>query len=217
LTLEIGTGASTVRLAPGLGELMINIMPIFINFLAVESLKLDNARIETYCLEKMKAEPGRVVSNGGGWQSNDLDLATQELAELFAAVRQKLDEVHRAFEFHPSMRQVITQAWININHQGHFNTSHDHPGSLFSAVYYVKGGADKGELELKTPIIPHTYTISKEITGGFNAFTGHAMVIPPVTGDLVIFPSWLLHRVNRSQSDEARISIAFNSRAGSFS
>ena len=54
------------------------------------------------------------------------------------------------------------------------------------------------------------------MVGSFNAFTGHAMVIPPVTGDLLIFPSWLLHRVNMSQSDEDRISIAFNSRAAKF-
>jgi uncharacterized protein (TIGR02466 family) len=114
------------------------------------------------------------------------------------------------------MRQVITEAWININQKGHFNYSHDHPGSLFSAVYYVNGGADKGELEFKTPIAPHTYTISDEMVGSFNSFTGHAMVIPPVTGDLLIFPSWLLHRVNMSQSEEARISIAFNSRAAKF-
>jgi uncharacterized protein (TIGR02466 family) len=207
---------SSARHQGAKGELMINIMPIFINFLAVESLGLDNGKIEAFCLERMKADPGRVISNGGGWQSGDLDLAVPELAELFAEVRKRLDEVHRAFEFNPSMRQVITQAWININRKGHFNTSHDHPGSLFSAVYYVKGGADKGELELKTPIAPHTYTISPDLVGGFNAFTGHAMVIPPITGDLVIFPSWLLHRVNMSQSDEARISIAFNSRAARF-
>ena len=195
---------------------MINIMPIFINFLAVDSLSLDNDRIEKFCRERMKSSPGRVVSNGGGWQSDNLDLATPELAELFAEVQKRLDEVHRAFEFNPSLRQMITEAWININQKGHFNYSHDHPGSLFSAVYYVKGGADKGELELKTPITPHTYTISNEMVANFNAFTGHAMVIPPVTGDLLIFPSWLLHRVNMSQSDEDRISIAFNSRAAKF-
>lgn len=192
---------------------MINIMPIFINFLAVESLRLDNDRIEKFCLERKQASPGRVVSNGGGWQSDNLDARTPELAELFAEVDKRLNEVHRAFEFNPSMRQVITEAWININQKGHFNYTHDHPGSLFSAVYYVKGGADKGELELKTPIAPHTYTISNEMAGSFNAFTGHAMVIPPVTGDLLIFPSWLLHRVNMSRSDEDRISIALNSRA----
>jgi uncharacterized protein (TIGR02466 family) len=196
-----------------MGELMINIMPIFINFLAVDSLSLDNARIEKFCLERKNSNSGRVISNGGGWQSDNLDLTTPDLAELFAEVHKRLEEVHRAFEFHQSLRQVITEAWININQKGHFNYSHDHPGSLFSAVYYVKGGADKGELELKTPIIPHTYTISNEMVGNFNSFTGHAVVLPPVTGDLLIFPSWLLHRVNMSQSEEDRISIAFNSRA----
>jgi uncharacterized protein (TIGR02466 family) len=194
----------------------MNIMPIFINFLAVDSLRLDNDRIEAYCLARKAASSGRVISNGGGWQSENLDLATPELAELFAAVRARLDEVHRAFEFNKAMHQEITEAWINVNGRGHINYSHDHPGSLFSAVYYVKGGADKGALEFKTPIAPHTYTISDELVGGFNAFTGHAMVIPPVTGDLLIFPSWLLHRVNMSQSDEDRISIAFNSRAAKF-
>ena len=195
---------------------MINIMPIFINFLAVESLRLDNDRIEKFCRQRKKESAGRVVSNSGGWQSDNLDLETPELAELFAAVRQGLEEVHRAFEFSPSLHQIITEAWININQKGHVNNTHDHPGSLFSAVYYVKGGADKGALEFKTPIIPHTYTIADDMIANFNAFTGHAVVIPPVTGDLLIFPSWLLHRVNMSQSDEDRISIAFNSRAAKF-
>ena len=192
---------------------MINIMPIFINFLAVDSLSLDNGKLEKFCLERRKTHAGRVISNGGGWQSDNLDPAPPELAELFAEIQKRLDDVHRAFEFSPSTREVITEAWININQKGHFNYSHDHPGSLFSGVYYVKGGADKGELELKTPIAAHTYTISGDIVGSFNAFTGHAMVIPPVTGDLLIFPSWLLHRVNMSQSEEERISIAFNARA----
>ena len=192
---------------------MINIMPIFINFLAVDSLHLDNDKLEKFCLERKKASPGRVISNGGGWQSDNLDLVPPELAELFAEVHKRLEDVHRAFEFNPSLRQVITEAWININQKGHFNYTHDHPGNLFSAVYYVKGGPDKGDLELKTPIAPHTYTISNEMVGNFNTFTGHAMVIPPITGDLVIFPSWLFHRVMMSQSEEDRISIAFNSRA----
>ena len=66
---------------------MINIMPIFINFLAVESLQLDNEKIEKLCLEKKKASAGRVISNGGGWQSDNLDAGTPELAELFAEIQ----------------------------------------------------------------------------------------------------------------------------------
>ncbi len=194
----------------------MNIMPIFINFLAVESLKLDNATIEQYCQDMKASSAGRVISNGGGWQSENLDPAAPALRDLFAAVQKCLGEVHRAFNFNDAMHQVITESWANINQKGDFNYSHDHPGSLFSCVYYVKGGPDKGELEFKTPIAPHTYTISNDLVGAFNAFTGHAMLIPPITGDLLIFPSWLLHRVNRSRSDEDRISIAFNSRAAKF-
>ena len=87
---------------------MINIMPIFINFLAVESLRLDNDKIEKFCLQRKGASAGRVVSNGGGWQSDNLDAGAPELAELFAEVQKRLDEVHRAFEFNPATRQVIT-------------------------------------------------------------------------------------------------------------
>ena len=71
-------------------KLMINIMPIFINFLAVDSLRLDNDRIEKFCLEKRKNSSGRVISNGGGWQSDNLDIATPELSELFGEVRKGL-------------------------------------------------------------------------------------------------------------------------------
>src|SRR3954469_16786174 len=80
-------------------QLIMNIMPIFTNFLAVDSLGLDNERIEKFCLETNKNSSGRVISNGGGWQSENLDLATPELGELFLEVRKRLEEVHRAFEF----------------------------------------------------------------------------------------------------------------------
>jgi uncharacterized protein (TIGR02466 family) len=198
------------------GDFMINIMPIFINFLAVDTLHLDNVKIESYCRALMRSSRGRTVSNGGGWQSENLASSIPELSELFSEVQKRLDHLHQTFEFNDTMRQVITESWININQKGHFNYSHDHPGSLFSSVYYVRGGPDKGELEFKTPIVPHTYTISNEMVRGFNSFTGHAMVIPPITGDLLIFPAWLLHRVNMSQSADDRISIAFNSKIGRF-
>ena len=35
---------------------------------------------------QLKASAGRVISNGGGWQSENIDPTTPELAELFAAV-----------------------------------------------------------------------------------------------------------------------------------
>src|SRR6185437_10204297 len=189
----------------------MNIAPVFINFLATESLKLDNARLEAYAQDLRKKNPGRVVSNNGGWQSNNLDLNAPELRELMETVDAKLNELHAYFQFTPKTRLVISEAWININNRGGFNRSHHHPGSLFSCVYYVKGGVGKGEIAFNNPIEAHAYTIPDALVTQHNAFTAADLFIPPVTGELLIFPSWLMHYVKPNETDEDRISVALNS------
>jgi len=108
---------------------MINIMPIFINFLAVDSLRLDNDRIEKFCLENRKNSPGRVISNAAAGKAA---ISTCD-AGTGGAVRgspQKAGGSAPRLRVQHILRQVITEAWININQKGHFNYSHNHPGSL---------------------------------------------------------------------------------------
>jgi uncharacterized protein (TIGR02466 family) len=189
----------------------MQIVPIFINFLATETLRIDNSKVEKFCYAQKELSSGRVVSNGGGWQSNDLPLNTPELQELFRTITDKLNELHRYFGFAPSMRQSISDAWININQKGNFNYTHNHPGKFFSCVYYVKGGPNKGNIEFTTPVEAHAYTIHNHMVGAHNSFSGHALAIPPITGELLIFPSWLNHLVRQNETAEDRISIAINS------
>ena len=189
----------------------MQVVPIFINFLATETLRIDNARIEKFCYALKEKGGGRRVSNAGGWQSDNVDTATPELQELFRAVTDKLNELHRYFNLKNSMRQVLEDAWININKRGDFNYAHAHPGVFFSCVYYVKGGPNKGEIAFNTPIEAHAYTIPDALVTSHNAFTAHDLFIPPVTGELLIFPSWLKHDVRPNETDEDRISIALNS------
>ena len=190
----------------------MNVVPIFINFLATETLKIDNGRIEAYAQGLKKAGPGRVISNSGGWQSNNLDPQAPAMQELFEAVDAKLNELHAYFNFDPSRRQVISEAWMNINNRGGFNRTHNHPGSLFSCVYYVNGGEKKGNIMFTTPIEAHAYTIADDYVASRNAFSASGITIPPVTGQLLIFPAWLMHYVMPNETDEDRISVALNSR-----
>jgi uncharacterized protein (TIGR02466 family) len=190
----------------------MNVVPIFINFLATETLSIDNGKIEAYACGLKRAGPGRVLSTYGGWQSNNIDPLTPVMQELFEAMVAKLNELHAYFNFAPSCRQVISESWININNRGGFNRLHNHGGSLFSCVYYVKGGEKKGDLMFTTPIEAHDYTITDHFVGNRNAFSASGMSIPPVTGQLLIFPAWLMHYVMPNETDEDRISIALNSR-----
>jgi uncharacterized protein (TIGR02466 family) len=189
----------------------MNVAPVFINFLASDQLRLDNSKIENFALSLKKSSAGRVVSNSGGWQSNNLDLNAPDLRELLEAVDAKLNEVHAHFGFSSKTRQVIAEGWININNRGGYNRTHNHPGSFFSCVYYVKGGPNKGDIAFNTPIEAHAYTIPDALVTSHNAFTGHDLFVPPVTGNLLIFPSWLKHYVKPNETDEDRISIALNS------
>jgi uncharacterized protein (TIGR02466 family) len=43
-----------------------------------------------------------------------------------------------------------------------------------------------------------------------NIFTGSAINIEAEKGRLILFPSWLLHQVEPSQTEEDRISMSFN-------
>jgi uncharacterized protein (TIGR02466 family) len=44
----------------------------------------------------------------------------------------------------------------------------------------------------------------------YTQFTSHKATYHPVTGMLLIFPSWLKHFVHSNQSEQARISMSFN-------
>jgi len=68
---------------------------------------------------------------------------------------------------------------------------------LISGVYYVKMPDDAGSIVFDDPRGPLPPFDSK-------------LVISPLAGDLVLFPSWLIHQVTPTPGNEERISIAFN-------
>lgn len=191
----------------------MQINSIFVNFLAHDYLKLDNKKIADYCLRQQQISPGILVSNEGGWHSDYLNLTNldSELAPLFAAIADALAQVQNSFGFNTTIDHVIDSAWININNKGHANRAHKHTGSLFSGVYYVKVPKDSGNIEFTNPIQDHPHEIQDWMLADYNAFTATSWNVEPEEGKLLIFPSWLLHYVYPSHSDESRISIAFNS------
>lgn len=102
--------------------------------------------------------------------------------------------------------------WINVNRAGDFNVLHCHPGCFLSAVYYVhippclKGG-DIVFHDPRGPAVTMYETPDIELPW---VGTGNGVPFNPHTGQLLIFPSWLLHRVEPFVGGGERISIAFN-------
>lgn len=180
-----------------------------------------NPGLEKEILRRMETETGKTRSNVGGWHSND-DLFTWEPPEfkelqqwVHSAIIRMVSLASRTKRFTCQLKMA---GWANVNGPGQFNTNHNHPGCVWSGVYYVKAGdysedplPRAGQLQFYDP----RGSINMIQHPGKSIF-GHQVNIEPKDGRLIIFPAWLFHSVNPFLSEIRRLSIAFNVEIRSF-
>lgn len=174
-------------------------------------LEYDCNIITNYALDLYAKDPeGRQASNVNGWQSKDLYYDDSQIKDFLDILNIKLEEC--IFEYNYDIKGIkIGNYWLNINKKGSYNTSHTHPGSVLSGVYYSKAPPNSGNIvfenDSKNNFILQTYK-----TAGDSVLSHSQCHYPPKDGKLIIFPSHLSHLVTQSNSDEDRISLSFNSK-----
>jgi hypothetical protein len=115
-----------------------------------------------------------------------------------------------------SRLQIYNDCWFHITRRGGFFGSHIHPNASWSGVYCVDPGKhdagkkDSGLLSFTNPMV----------MAGMHLDAGNALLKLPYAhqianvsleaGQLVIFPSWVLHDVKPFEGEGERITIAFN-------
>ena len=107
----------------------------------------------------------------------------------------------------------ITQSWLNYTQPNEYHHKHLHPNSLVSGVFYVdaKKGID-GIIFHKT--LGHHGTVASlplELQPArVNVFNSKSSGLGVQTGDVVLFPSSLIHGVFPKKGTDTRISLSFN-------
>ena len=164
-------------------------------------------------------DTGTEHSNFGGWQSTwDMDKwGGMPAVRLLAYARNSANRVTCNRKGEPLSVSWKANMWANVNRTGHANEFHSHPGSFWSAVYYVDdGGIDAdpslgGELEFMDPRGPGPAMYAPQLAfGSAGLSVGANETVRPRAGRLVMFPAWLLHQVRPYKGQAQRISIAFN-------
>lgn len=177
-----------------------------------------------------QADPiGRQVSNRGGWQSHSnlfeyvdrlkgaagvLGDALELLVDLVHTMAlEVLSRQHLKEQANPDHQYEarILAAWANANEAGHTNMPHTHPNSLFSGVYYI----DTGMGDSAEACEGSCYGSRLVFHDPRPSAAGHPMTEPyhsvaPVSGLLVLFPSWLRHHVEPHAGNRTRLSVSFN-------
>ena len=162
--------------------------------------------IEQKCRELKETTLGRIKSNLGGWQSEDINL--KNIPELQPLIKIIVDRAKSAAPVILCEGVAIqyANAWININQAGNVNSKHTHPGGILSGSVYIKSSPNSGAIRFMRPDLSPHYLSSVPVAPHFS----QAIIHKPTRGKLVLFPSWIEHDVEPSTDDETRISISFN-------
>jgi uncharacterized protein (TIGR02466 family) len=132
------------------------------------------------------------------------------LGETAALIKPKLVEFG-AHLFGERLPWALKEMWVNVLDRGGRQAMHNHANSFISGVVYL------------TPTHPSAQTVFMKSPGGHDFLfkNDHAGIAPtefsadkwvspaPEPGDLVLFPSYLLHAVPPNQG-ERRITLAVN-------
>ena len=165
-------------------------------------------------LKWMEADPGIVRSNMGGWHSKPthkgpLGKLTKLIAKEYAPVYGK------AMGWELNKRKFFSEggAWANVNPPGGSNNTHVHGNCVLSAVYYVETyGIEQGPIVFCDPR-PGAVQYHP-LVGTPNYINAQNIERVPEDNELLLFPSWLPHRVALNKSEKHRISVAVNFNVG---
>lgn len=112
--------------------------------------------------------------------------------------------------------RIGADAWFHITRRDGYFGLHNHPMASWSGVYCVSGGQhdtdkpDSGLLNFINPFIMNTMFVDAGCAQLQRPYSMTSRSFRLEPGQLVMFPSWLLHEVKPFQGEGERITVAFN-------
>ena len=114
----------------------------------------------------------------------------------------RLNDEHLKYE----NKFVMNTSWYTHSKPGQSAPFHNHSNCMFSGVFYVKVPENSGDIEFDS----HSGNTFQPRSSEPNIFNSRSIKIKPSKGKLLFFDSNIYHEIKRNESDEIRVSIAFN-------
>ena len=172
-----------------------------------------NAALLSELAALRSASDGVDKSNRGGWHSagnifdHDAPAIMNVRAHATEAVLDANDRIGARADAAGLRLKLF--GWMNANPTGGFNAPHSHPGAHWSGVYYIKQpGVESGNSGMIEFIAPRADLSHWRILDAppFRL----KKKIRPEEGELILFPSYLVHWVYPNDTAEERVTLAFN-------
>jgi|TARA_X000001388_G_C2201623_1_gene111492 uncharacterized protein (TIGR02466 family) len=187
-------------------ENFIQPFPIFIYQDLIKKPIFNQIKKEVYDFSDNNKE--KFKSNWGGCDTlstlrvpRDKNIKSKLLEDQ---IKLHIENYYNLFHFEDYLNLSLNNIWINIAKTNDYQETHNHGRALFSGVLYINVDENSGDFQLINPL-------STEV--GIMPYTkmfDYSYTIIPKNGLIVLFPSWMNHRVLSNKSKIDRISVSFN-------
>jgi len=164
-------------------------------------------------VQHAKSYPTNTLSNVGGFQSINLEQTDEIVSEFIVSAVDCFQEAMSVFGIEENSSILVDNIWLNVNSKDHWNRIHNHPDADFAVVVYFKVPKNSGNICFYSndPVNQYKSFYTIPLLND-NEFTRLSYCITPQEDTMLIFPGHLMHDVYPNESDEERISVAFNVR-----
>ncbi len=171
------------------------------DFMRSETRVTFNDDFTGYILNEEQNNKSVRKSNRGGWQSHSTNATDENYKPLVDEIMEFVKHLNLDVK-----DMQIAQLWANVNRKNDYNIIHQHGQYSLSGTYYVKVPEDSGRIVFRDPrpgAMGNNFLVSNFDKGEFKKLS-------IMEGLLAIWPSYLDHLVEPSNTDEERISISFD-------
>ena len=182
--------------------------PVWID--QINNFEIINSELKNYIYQEKEKNPNGVKkSNVNGWHSEGFDLKNENLKNFINEISNNIGSAVKDMGWDLETQLVrITNMWAIINKDRAFNEKHHHGNSALSAAYYVKAEKNAGDIIFFDPRQANVFHHPTSVKA--NSLNCQVQSVTPKAGTLVLFPSYLEHKVNENLSKEERIVVSFN-------
>ena len=140
--------------------------------------------------------------------NNEDIIGLPQLDILRNFIKETVQDMHQSVGLAGELK--FTNSWFSINRKHSYHETHNHCPDIWSGVYYLQADPNDATISFINnnlvnsgwPYAAFKVTNTDHVTSQVNC--------PVSTGLLLVFPSYLQHKVNQQEVDSERITIAFN-------
>ena len=188
------------------------LFPTVIHEIPVKNFETIKLKLADFIQEEFNKDPeGVEYSNVGGWQSQPYYMDFDNI--LLSTVSETLLSYFKNNNVLNMNKEITYKGlWMNVNKDGDYITTHDHPNCDMAGVFWINVPDGSGYFECQSP---HSYDYGAEstiYTDDFKEKTNFygSYSFKAIAGSIILFPAALNHRVTPSHCMDPRISASFN-------